>query len=302
MPLCCPGALVRTALPTRASRAGAREDTSPSFAPRVSGNALSESRHPVIRARHHVPTTSAGGTLEAAQVELVDGSDEEEGGCSNPTAAVPTTTQLWQPDKAVAAAAPAAVAAPPPAASTFVADVRAAKLDVLDDATAGLMLPTDGTALLAAGGLEPYLAECIKLLRCDFTLLATRRLRRVETLLLEVGFAPLSESRDPRVAELLRTEQEFAPVLARMLDHDSWTLANSKREFELCTYVRMGEGGRLDIKVTGLLPQSIAACCAPLLHPDLYSTWLPGVTHSHEVSRISNFRRLVYLRALHVPL
>ena len=51
-----------------------------------------------------------------------------------------------------------------------------------------------------------------------------------------------------------------------------------------------------------MLPHSMTVMSAPLLHPDLYSTWLPGVSFSCQLRRHNNFRRLVYLKTIKPPL
>ena len=90
-------------------------------------------------------------------------------------------------------------------------------------------------------------------------------------------------------------------MLTRMLSNE-WTLIASQSKLSVETWLRLGEGGRTGIKVTGILPRSISAMSACLLLPELYSTWIPGVTYATELNAPSNFRRLVYLRALKAPI
>lgn len=77
-----------------------------------------------------------------------------------------------------------------------------------------------------------------------------------------------------------------------------WTHYTHKKHLSVDTYFRKGEGGRLDIKVEGVLPRPVGQACAALLHPDLYKKWIPGVSESSLCQDLSHFRKLVYLRTL----
>ena len=94
----------------------------------------------------------------------------------------------------------------------------------------------------------------------------------------------------------------MASTLEAILDEASWSLVSSKKELNVHTYLRMGVGGRMDIKVDGVLPRSVSSACAPLLHADLNKTWIPGVSHSVPIIDLSRFRKLIHLKFLKVPL
>ena len=54
-------------------------------------------------------------------------------------------------------------------------------------------------------------------------------------------------------------------------------------------------------QVEGIMPRPIASACAPLLHADLYHTWIPGVSASEGIKDLSRFRKLVYLKVRDLP-
>ena len=86
-------------------------------------------------------------------------------------------------------------------------------------------------------------------------------------------------------------------VLDVLLDEgDSWKLGASLKACEAKGYNRPGEGGRLDVKVTGVAPRRLASLCATLLHPELYPSWIPGCNKAALLHKPSRFRMLVYLK------
>ena len=188
------------------------------------------------------------------------------------------------------------------ASATFVADVKCGKIKGSDPASAGIALPARAAQLRKNSALEHFLCEVDQLYRADEPLLALRRLLLLEKLVLQAKLRPLRErTEDARIGAVLRTEHELDPLLRTMLDRDIWTLISSKKEMQIETYLRVLAGGRAAVKVVGVLPHHIATMSAPLLHPDLYSTWIPGISFARQVGKPSNFRRLIYLRAMKVP-
>ena len=193
----------------------------------------------------------------------------------------------------------------PTAHRTYVPDVAAGRIQSIDPDAPALHLPATADEFLAAGGLEPLVGECYALLRLDYPMLALRRLCLVEKLCDAAGLQPSLRERalnDRRIDAILRVERELEPTLAMMTDDAGWELIASKEHLSVRTYLRLLPGGRCAIKVTGILPQGVASVAAPLLHPELYSKWIPGVGQAVELSRPSNFRKLLYVRAIRIPM
>jgi len=92
------------------------------------------------------------------------------------------------------------------------------------------------------------------------------------------------------------------PTLEAMLDGASWNLFSSNKQLQVKTYLRMGAGGRIDIKVDGVVPRDMSSALGPLLHPELYKDWVPGLSHSSLIVDLSHFRKLVYLKSMKFPL
>jgi len=91
------------------------------------------------------------------------------------------------------------------------------------------------------------------------------------------------------------------PTLETMLDGASWNLFSSVKHLQVKTYLRMGAGGRMDIKVDGVMPRDMSSTVGPLLHPELYKDWVPGLSRSSLIVNLSHFRKLVYLKSLKFP-
>ena len=198
---------------------------------------------------------------------------------------------------------PQASAASSSAATSFVDDVRRGTIDGSKPESASIALPRGGDAFIAAGGAERYVAECHELYRCDEPLLALRRLLLVERLVGDAGLPPLREraQEDDRIALILRTETELEPMLRTILG-DGWTLISpSSGKLHVETWLSLREGGRAAVKVTGVIPHAMSAVAAPLLFPELYHTWLPGITSGTSLLKNSNFRRLVHLKLIKLP-
>ena len=244
-----------------------------------------------VKARPHRQRADAPKTLAATDVEvLVDDDDDDDADEQSPPPRVEATPA--QLDAEVS----------PAASSSFVADVRSGRVDGSRPESAAIALPSSAASLLAAGTLELHLRECDDIYHSDFPLLALRRLLLLETLVCEAGLQPLRErTDDARIEAILSTERELDPMLRTMLGTD-WTLITTKRELQAETWLRVCPGGRAAVKVTGVLPHSIAMVAAPLLHPHLYSTWVPGVSFAKQLVKASNFRRLLYLRAIKIPI
>ena len=191
----------------------------------------------------------------------------------------------------------------PPPPRTLLNDIMNGKVSELDVEAPTLQLPQTLDEYLAAGGLESIVSECFALLRMDFPLIALRRLLLVEPLELQAGGAPLrerSDESDPRLADILRVERELEPTLRESTEGD-WTLIASKKQFQVQTFLRMGDNGRANVKVVGTIPHKLSSCIAPLLHPELMPTWLPGVGTAEKLGQASNFRFQVYIRSIRIP-
>ena len=195
-----------------------------------------------------------------------------------------------------------------PQVTAYASDITSGRVLAIDPEAPGLHLPTTAEGLMRAGGVGPFVAECYTLLRHDFPLLAMRRLQLVEKLAVDAGVTLREHPQDPRVAAIFATENELEPMLRIMRDDDGWERFSFKAHRNVQTFVRMmegraGTGTRGAVKVVGELPHTIEATCAPLLHPDIYSTWIPGVSKSVELpTRPSNFRMHIYTRIIRIPL
>jgi hypothetical protein len=244
------------------------------------------------------------------------------GGGSHPKDAVvaaPGHMPDWSTGSAPIGAAAGASSAAPPSASdpassqssaaaaphrTYLPDVMSGRIQSIDPNAPAMQLPSSVAEFHAQGGLEPLVAECYALLHCDYPMLALRRLCLVEKLCTDAGVVPSLRERgkaDRRIEAVLKVERELEPTLAMMTDDDGWELVSSKSELSIQTFLRLLPGGRAAIKVTGVLPHGILATSAPLLHPDLYAKWLPGIGQAVELNRASNFRKLLYVRSLRIP-
>jgi hypothetical protein len=257
-----------------------------------------------VSARVHSPREGIR-TLPAENVELI----ESAGAVPKPQA------QLRPPDAAPAAAAPATAAAassPLPTAASGSGSVEAVQLlagmlsgqinPVAED-TPSLGLPQSASEFVARGGVEAFVQECDELLRQDFPLVALRRLLLIEKLVMEAGLTPIRErTDDERVVKILAVEGELQSMLRKMTDEALWKEVSKYAKFDVRTYVSEVTDGRIGIKVVGVIPHSFESTCAPLLDPERYSKWIPGVGMAREVHRPSRFRKLLYLRAIHFPL
>jgi len=181
--------------------------------------------------------------------------------------------------------------------------VISGKVEPTDRANIVFGLPTNGAELAAAGGPERYIQECQLLLRADYPIFALRRLKALDAVCVAADpESALSNLDDRRVKEVFAVDTQMSNILEAILDVGSWELVSSKKHLSVNTFMRLGAGGRLDIKVDGILPRSIQSCCAPLLHVDLFKTWLPGVSGSDPICDLSNFRKLMHLQLLKMPM
>lgn len=173
----------------------------------------------------------------------------------------------------------------------------AGKVDPHQPSASTIGLPSNSAELEAAGGLGAVLQDCIDLMRIDYPLLA---LRRLLTLAEKLGMPMRQLFADPRAAEILQVASEMNATLEAITD-DSWQLYTTKKQFGCHIYTKPAGGGRLDVKCSGVLPLRMTSCLAPLLHPELYHTWVPLIVRSSLVADLSLFRKLVYLRPSSFP-
>lgn len=171
------------------------------------------------------------------------------------------------------------------------------KVDVHQPSASTVGLPSSAAELAATGGIDAVLKDCIGLMRVDYPLLA---LRRLLTLADKLGTPMRELFADPRGAEILQVASEMNATLEAIMD-DSWQLYTTKKQYDCHIYTKPAGGGRLDVKCTGVLPRRMTSCLAPLLHPELYKTWVPLVVQSSSVADPSPFRKLVYLRPRTFP-
>lgn len=249
--------------------------------------------------------------VPASDVEIVGDDDDDDGDPSSTLSVHPPVmsgsealqANATSPATTSASAAPEHASMPLPK-RTYVDDVTSGRIRSIDPAAPKLQLPANGAALVAAGGIEPYVAECYALLRHDFPLLALSRLLLVAKLADEAAIKPPLRERtdDQRIVDVLRTERELGPALAMITDEEGWELVASQKKLSVNTYLRMLGSGRAAIKVQGVLPHGILPTVAPLLHTELFSKWIPGIGKAAELRRPSNFRRLIYLRTWAVPI
>ena len=241
-------------------------------------------RVPCLHAQPHTPRGPSEPPPISVKAVVIDTDDEEDDAPTTIVAAAPT--RLFNGNGSSGG-------------SSFVADVRTGKIDGSKHESAGIALPSS----IDERGLEKYIAECDELFRADEPLLALRRLLLVEKLVDAAGLRPLRQRADEdyRILSILRTEEELDPMLTAMLA-DDWTLFSKKKEMQTETWIKMTGGGRAAVKVTGVLPHDITHMAACLLHPELYSTWIPGITFAKQLSRPANFRRTIYVRPLKVPI
>ncbi len=167
----------------------------------------------------------------------------------HPVAALPTS----QPPAAEAAAAPAKPA-PVVLHVDLVQAIITGEIQSTDPANVSHGLPTNGAELAAAGGPDRFIQECLLLLRADYPIFAFRRLKALDAVCAAAGEPALGSLGDRRVDEIFSVDRQMASTLDAMLDEDSWQLVSTKKELSVHTYLRMGKGGRMDIKVrTALL-------------------------------------------------
>lgn len=237
-------------------------------------------RLPSLKARPHRKHKDDPPALPALDVEVIDDDDETE---SSLPAAAPSASMT--------------------SSGSYVDDVVSGLIDGSKPESAAIALPTTAETLVAEpGGLERFLDECSHLYRVDEPLLAMRRMQLLEPLVIEAGLQPLRErTHDATIELVLRTSYELDAMLKRLLS-DEWTLIDTKKQLKVETWLRMGEGGRTGIKVTGVLPRSVSSMAACLLLPELYPSWIPGVTFATQLRAPSNFRRLVYMKCLKAPI
>jgi len=242
---------------------------------------------------------------EVAEVQVVFDEEEKE----PPATSAPSET----------AAASALHERPPEHASlktprqAYVEEVCAGRIDGTAAGAAALLLPA--AAALDEAEIERLLCECEALYRADQFLLAMRRLLALEALASQAGLQPpLRERDDIRVSTILRTEAELESQL-NMIASDEWrrvahrasrpsggSARSSCKQYDLDTYVQELPGGRMAVKVVGVVPRSIECVLAPLLQPELYGSWIPGIKAALQVCRASNFRRFIHIKALTVPI
>tara|TARA_B110001452_G_scaffold4357_1_gene4050 strand:- start:320 stop:1747 length:1428 start_codon:yes stop_codon:yes gene_type:complete len=184
-----------------------------------------------------------------------------------------------------------------PAVKDIVQACLSGKVDVHQPSASMIGLPSSAAELEAAGGLDAVLKDCIGLMRADYPLLA---LRRLLTLADKLDLPMRELLADPHGAEILQVASEMNATLEAIVD-DSWQLYTIKKQYDCHIYTKPAGGGRLDVKCTGVLPRRMTSCLAPLLHPELYKTWVPLVAQSSSVADPSPFRKLVYVRARTFP-